>query len=200
MDIQAELQTKGFHTFKIKDADLKQLHSFVREEKWSPDPDRRYKSIPHWANRYLVVDGEIPSSFDCCTDLYAPATYRHWGVELFKNYFPEISSGQSWTSFGFALWNGAEDTGWHTDNDGEDGLAESYSMILYHVPSSLKEGDGGSISFKRKDNPSEETVLYPYDGMGVLFEIDTEKFLHRAQKLINLEKDRFSFSVALRKS
>lgn len=193
------LETNGFFSFQLDGEDLAAFETLISDDSWTPDFDGRYKSIPSWANRYLVEHDRMPHSFDECSDLNLPTRHAEWGARIFCKYFPSLGEPANDEDFGVALWNGAENTGWHTDNDGSDGEIESYSMILYHTPIPLLEADGGQISFKRMSDSGEGIRLTPSNGMGLLFKIDTNTFLHKAEKLVNYDKDRFCFSVAVGK-
>ncbi|MFN8847745.1 MAG: hypothetical protein ACK5W9_12915 [Bdellovibrionales bacterium] len=96
------------------------------------------------------------------------------------------------------VWNGAADTGWHTDNDGYD-VGEEYAVLFYHVPDPLQFEDGASLALAQKHNGHRimTDLILPTDGDVVVMKIDNDKFEHKVTPLVNINKDRFTLLIGV---
>lgn len=172
----------AYRVKKLDEHDLQILKRLIENETWISDHPFNYKKIPSW------VDTEQPCrNYDDLGDTVIPKTYKDFGKLIIKKYFKldkELT--------GACLWNGAEDTGWHTDLDGIDTHADKYTMIVYHVPQMLNEKDGGNIMIKDITVGKVENII-PEDGMVLLLKLDVNKYQHCAFKIVGF-KDRYTLS------
>lgn len=196
------IESLGYRVVQLDSQDLSTFRSFVETETWTPDPDMRYKEIPEWANHMLndIDDLDVENSYEFCVDKYCPAKYRQFGLKMIRKYIPDFADGITLDRVGITFWNGAEETGWHTDDDGNDGtIGDIYVFLMYHVPDPLDLEDGANIHFATK-TPSGRvlnSIVIPTDGMGILINIQKDKFEHKATWLSNLRKNRYTMLVGV---
>jgi hypothetical protein len=195
-----DLESIGYRKFQLEQEDLNQFRDFFQSEIWTPDPDQDYKAIPAWANRSLVapVGSKNQETYESCSDRNCPSKYKEWAFRMIQKYAPEARSVAAIDRLGITIWNGAANTGWHTDNDGSS-VGDEYVILFYHVPQRLSLEDGATLSIAQKSARGriEMETIVPFDGTAVIMKIDNDKFEHKASPLVNLAKDRFTLMVGI---
>lgn len=191
------LRDYGFKLIQLEVEDLLYLKNSIESEMWTPDLDGLYKEIPCWANRHLRVPQEKYESFDDCAVNNVPEHYQSWCLKIVKKYLPTFITKGINPRIDICLWNGSGESKWHGDNDGKSTNLDSFTFLLYHIPIPLKDDDGGFVSIKQNKASANSIDIFPLDGMGILLEVKSQNFLHRAQKVCS-HKDRYTLSIGLK--
>lgn len=188
----------GYRVIQLDDSDLSTFKKLVQGEVWVPDPEGNYKSIPLWARGDLLREG-VGSLHEIYSDMFCPDEYYEFGKKVASKYVTELKDITK-DNVRVTTWNGARPFDWHMDNDGTYDVVhgDEFVVLIYHVPNPLELEDGANISFGRvvgNDIELIETIV-PTDGLGVVIPVN-DKFRHKAVRLINQNKDRYTINIGI---
>lgn len=171
----------SFKYFTLPDYLQKYLEETVLSQKWVETKKQDIRSEAIWMNKDYIPNQD---------DLKFP-TYDRDGQEFaynpkeIQNFGKVIIDWLGINNYKFAveMWEGSEDTGWHSDLNSN---SDKYTVMLYYTPQNLEEIDGGLFQ-------TLADTLIPKTGDVVLFE-PKEDTIHQATK-IKTSKKRYSIMI-----
>lgn len=198
MNLIPNIPPWGYKYSRLDSQDYEKFLNIIENTIWTIDPDGRYKMIPDWANHKMrdVSDTDSECLYEFTADKYLPEELREFGHYIIHKYCSEIGIIDK-SRISVTFWNGAQDTGWHTDADG-DKTGSHFVTLLYHVPEPLTLEDGGVVHFGEMIDGKiiENTIIIPQDGAILSLWVDKDKYQHKAVP-IKSHKNRFSFLIGV---
>jgi len=190
-----DVLNQGYSTSILPASIYGEISAALYAQQWVSDPNGIYQEVPAFhadALSLLSKDkGQQANSTNDVLDLACPESIlQPCKKAIMSNELLDNSQNVMSPELVFVdVWNGAENTGWHSDHT--DNI--DFQFLIYFTAKPFDESTGGTLDTAKRplnqhvmrgfDNITNIKRIYPEDGLVVMLNCINPSFIHRSLPL-----------------